>query len=420
MKKYFFLKRVMETVKLSVELFVEKPSLDLICGICYEVLDDPSQCKNGHLLCLECFQKSIRQNPRCPICLTEMSGDDICKNLFVKNAISCLFVKCHSTKLKEGERDFCRWTGPLSTLSDHRDDCLFQMDSDCPIFLAGGCLKGCLNSYSYCDMIRHLTEYSTYSKKVIIKLNNELDSAKKKPFICPNDSYCGESVLGKRSGLGFMKTNLYQATLAKYEKTYVGSWLNGMRHGSGIYTTFHGKYSGEFFEDEMHGECLEYLTSDGNRCSGTFRHNVMHGFGKKTKGNSKWCYEGDWINDKRHGNGTFTFACGTEVYVGEFVTNSMKGEGILTTANKDTFTGTFRLGRCNGKAVWRNASGMVLYDGFFLNHRKHGHGVEYALDGTYTGNFKCGLRSGIGILKCVNGDVYEGMFEKNCFVGVVV
>ncbi len=404
---------------LSVELFVEKPAADYFCGVCYEVLNDPSQCKNGHLLCLVCFQESIRQNPRCPICLTEMTVDEISRNLFVRNSINCLLVKCRSIMDEHHHNDFCHWTGPLSERSSHVADCLYQVNTECPIKSANGsCLPGCLETYPYCEMIDHLTEYATFSKNKIIELDNIITQVRSAPYRIPNYSYCGESLLGKRSGLGFMKTNRVEYLADKYEKVYVGSWLNGMRHGYGIYTSELGRYVGEFFEDEMHGECLEYSTKDGNKCSGTFRHNVMHGYGKKTKGNSKWSYKGEWANDQRHGKGTFTSACGTEVYVGDFLFNSMKGEGILTTANKDTFTGMFRKGKCEGQAVWRNASGAVLYEGLFLCGLKHGEGIENGCDGVYTGNFKFGLRSGHGILKYLNGDVYEGMFDKNFATGV--
>jgi hypothetical protein len=258
-------------------------------------------------------------------------------------------------------------------------------------------------------MIEHLTEYAAVSRSKIIELNEVVEQVRSAPYLIPSYRYCGESLLGKRSGLGFMVTTK--------EKTYIGSWLNGMRHGYGIFTTEYFRYVGEFFEDEMHGDCLVYSTRDGDKCSGSFRHNVMHGYGKKTKGNSKWSYEGEWSNDQRHGKGTFTSACGTEVYVGEFLFNSMKGEGVLTDANKETFTGMFRKGKCDGKAVWRNQFGSVLYDGLFVDGQKHGHGVETALDGIYTGDFKRDLRSGQGVLEYSNGDVYNGVFDKNCATG---
>jgi hypothetical protein len=404
-----------------IELFVKAPPEEFQCAICYNILNNPTQCKNGHLMCLGCFEKAVNANPRCPVCVVSMNSVNFASNIFVKNQICCLVVRCHVPTTENNLPycfDECHWTGPLSALQDHIDGCLFRLETSCPFFQNGDCLSSCLNSYSYSAMISHLTDYGFHSKRKVVKLNESILALKSTQCLIPDNVYCGETTLGKRNGLGVMRLKQGPTMLPGYETTYVGSWLNHKKHGQGIYRYSKHLYVGEFYEDEMHGECLEFVNPGGDRCSGTFRHDVMHGFGKKTKANSTWSYEGEWVNDQRHGKGKFTSDCG-EVFVGDFVRNSIRGEGVLTTLNQDTFTGTFRRGRCHGDCVWRNAAGDVLYSGQFEDHKMHGQGIATAPDGSvFEGGFKNGLKSGQGKLTFSGGDIYKGEFLKDSAIGV--
>lgn len=71
---------------------------------------------------------------------------------------------------------------------------------------------------------------------------------------------------------------------------YEGEWLNGMRHGKGVYVS-NFEYI-QVWEDKT---CYE----------GDFKNDQMHGKGKITHPNGD-VYEGEWQNDMANGYGVFS------------------------------------------------------------------------------------------------------------------
>src|SRR5687768_5436541 len=73
---------------------VNAVSEDLKCSICFEVLNDPHQCKNGHCFCKTCLFSSLLKRKACPNCNVAIALENVNSALFVKNFVSNQLVKC--------------------------------------------------------------------------------------------------------------------------------------------------------------------------------------------------------------------------------------------------------------------------------------------------------------------------------------
>jgi len=88
--------------------------------------------------------------------------------------------------------------------------------------------------------------------------------------------------------------------------TYVGSWKNKLRHGTGSYKWTNGDvYKGTWENDKRHGQG-QYIWSDGSKYKGNYSHGVRSGYGiyRYTNGN---IYEGTWQNNLKHGIANFYY-----------------------------------------------------------------------------------------------------------------
>jgi hypothetical protein len=103
-------------------------SADYICTICLEVLNDPYQCKNGHLNCKECWNDLILSGSRsCTLCRVEvMNLSYLSKSLLVKQQISALHVKCDCLDHIDASHSGCQWTGTLSEREERQCEHLFS------------------------------------------------------------------------------------------------------------------------------------------------------------------------------------------------------------------------------------------------------------------------------------------------------
>src|SRR5689334_20102731 len=55
---------------------------ELMCNICLEVLENPRQCRNGHLFCMECITPALALTPECPICRTALTEPTLARYIF--------------------------------------------------------------------------------------------------------------------------------------------------------------------------------------------------------------------------------------------------------------------------------------------------------------------------------------------------
>ena len=123
------------------DLIVEKDAAsELQCRICFEILDTPRQCRNGHLFCLECisglFALSSESESKCPTCRCAISEETLARNMFVERAISKLKVWCpfrfkHASSSLVDEREGCKEQVSFSELHQHRLECSSRF-VDCP------------------------------------------------------------------------------------------------------------------------------------------------------------------------------------------------------------------------------------------------------------------------------------------------
>jgi hypothetical protein len=98
------------------EWFVENLSVDLNCGICLEITNDPQQCRLGHLFCTNCFLNAIKYVKKCPLCNTSVDPNYQCKNRLANNIIqsSLVHCPCRAEPLSMNLVG-CDWTGTLES-----------------------------------------------------------------------------------------------------------------------------------------------------------------------------------------------------------------------------------------------------------------------------------------------------------------
>ncbi|CAM9915718.1 unnamed protein product, partial [Discosporangium mesarthrocarpum] len=113
---------------------------------------------------------------------------------------------------------------------------------------------------------------------------------------------------------------------------YVGSWVNGLRHGKGILTKRNGpRYEGRFIHDRMTGKVRESprpsgtkIYPDNRRYVGLMRNGERHGAGTMTYPNGVR-YHGQYRFDKREGHGVMQYTNG-ECYDGYWMDDMKHGQ----------------------------------------------------------------------------------------------
>ena len=207
-----------------------------------------------------------------------------------------------------------------------------------------------------------------------------------RPLCCTQGTglhYEGEFRSGKFAGQGILEYGTLPAgaaelTVLDYQVSamlkgaglqpegsyYEGGFLDGMRHGPGIFECEQETYEGEFEGDRYHGKGTwtchddETLTGESSRYQGEWAAGKRHGVGIYTSelGAS---YEGQWREGLRHGQGVeVTVPPGASGrYVGQFRADVRHGEGIMHYDSGGTYEGEWRAGMRQGKGVELFVSG---------------------------------------------------------------
>eukprot|EP01041_Mallomonas_annulata_P011393 gene11393-23840_t len=182
-----------------VTLFVEnvQEKFDVTCSICMDVLNEPMQCRKGHLYCQICILEALSISKTCPICTKEISESELAANLFVKNLIHSFPIKCSTAivqSVAKGDDFICKWTGCLSKLESHLQECGY-VEVPCDN-------EGCVEFIAKVESLEHKKtcpyrlescQHCTDLFK-LVDLEAHLSVCPKRPVHCENEG-CGETVV---------------------------------------------------------------------------------------------------------------------------------------------------------------------------------------------------------------------------------
>jgi len=136
----------------------------------------------------------------------------------------------------------------------------------------------------------------------------------------------GESNAGKANALDLEE---------EYEdgSSFKGQLVDGMRQGTGVWTSPTEQYSGQWHQDQRHGEGSQ-TWQDGRIYEGQFYEGRFSGQGKMEWhiSHGLMVYEGQYINDQKHGHGKYIWPDG-RVYDGQWVQGTAP-EKQLTPINR--------------------------------------------------------------------------------------
>lgn len=133
---------------------------------------------------------------------------------------------------------------------------------------------------------------------------------------------------------------------------------------------------------------------------------------------SELIYIGKYVDGLKNGKGKLILPNIFE-YEGNFQKDKFNGYGIYK-CKKYNYYGNFIDGKKNGKGKYEDLEQNRIYEGYFLNDKKHGYGEEEYSDGSYyKGDFKNDLKNGKGIFMLDKKDeekkinFYNGDFKND-------
>jgi len=151
-----------------------------------------------------------------------------------------------------------------------------------------------------------------------------------------------------------------QAT-ASYENgdKYEGSFADGLRDGSGIYTSRAGSvYKGIYSANKRHG--LGTLTLlDGAYYHGHYESGVRQGHGIYRYPNGD-VYVGAWSAGMKHGRGDYIFADSQSRLTGDWLDGKISSGGSWRLCGGQSYTGEFKANKPCGKGEWSLSSGISV------------------------------------------------------------
>ena len=221
---------------------------------------------------------------------------------------------------------------------------------------------------------------------------------KKKMELGPGVTYEGSVYDNIPCGRGRLKSTTSE---------YIGEFLNGQRHGFGIETFSDGrKYEGEWQMNKYNGN--GHLTyADGKSKKGTFVDGRLHGYAVVQT--SIATYEGFVAHGVFHGKGTYREPNGE--YVGAFFYGVKHGEGTYSYSNGDTYSGQWRRGVRSGMGIFTSIDG--IYTGNWSRDMRNGRGRWVSKDhGVYDGCWKRNMRHNQGAQTYSNGVTYVGGWHR--------
>ena len=162
---------------------------------------------------------------------------------------------------------------------------------------------------------------------------------------------CKDGYGGKRFARQYAELTRFESREPwSHSETYIGDWLNGLRHGHGTLDSIHKfTYTGEWYENQMSGEghlriTVHYteppdpehpngkFSTHDAVYKGKFKSNNPNGYGKMVIDN-KITYEGEWQSAYPAGVGKITYASGATCTGTFLVDRNSNPNSILPSAN---------------------------------------------------------------------------------------
>jgi hypothetical protein len=280
------------------------------------------------------------------------------------------------------------------------------------------------------------------------------------------DKYDGELVTGNFHGKGTF-------TYSDGDE-YIGEYLNGKKHGNGIFTLSGNKLIGEFIDDRL--KKGTYIDKNGDKYVGELLSGKPHGYGIFTFSDgriNKGIFEnGNYLGEEKlvsqndtnlkqesnkiikksddisdihsvnfenflnrfnsinSSNSTFSGTINPypsnpseSFYKTDYTNNKISYQGFM----KEVITGSS--GNTVYKSIYKHGTGKEYFinsngylEGFFINNKLNGYGVQVSDGYSYRGYYVNGDKNGEGILVSdgLNGTtkyIYEGNFSNNKFNG---
>lgn len=109
----------------EVSKFDPQPSPELICCICYCVLNEPRESRCRHVFCKDCIETWLRNHQTCPTCRNRIRTRHLKPVLpLVQNMLNSLSMIC------EFREKGCQATVTMEQYENHVKNCDYQV-SDC-------------------------------------------------------------------------------------------------------------------------------------------------------------------------------------------------------------------------------------------------------------------------------------------------
>ena len=309
---------------------------NLICPICYFILDNPKSCSrrnNSHSFCQKCIDLYLKNNNSCPICkdFFEYKTNHEIKNLLNKLSFKCIFSQ-------EGCKDIISY----SKYFNHIKNCEFNnLTFECQIkkfsyknkkFEICGYLGNKKNIEKHFLSCAYAKCRCIFCNKNIFRMNFEKHAKKECKFIIAN----GEN-----------------------EVTYIGEKKNSFKEGYGIFNIPNEtKCEGEFKNDSFEGFGIA-IFANGGRFEGEWeKSDIKLGTYYYPKGD---IYEGEFKDSEKEGYGIFYYSDGT-IYEGEWKSNHPEGYGIFYCSNGDIYETEWKDCKLIRKRIL-GSSWDTIYDG---------------------------------------------------------
>ena len=99
--------------------FVDAVDEELMCPLCHGVVVAPLQCKEGHVFCKGCIEKTLLEKGVCPVDRSALQVADLSPVLAVQAMVNRKRVRCPCAAQHTDEEDGCDWVGKVSERQKH-------------------------------------------------------------------------------------------------------------------------------------------------------------------------------------------------------------------------------------------------------------------------------------------------------------